>query len=303
MMQGLKVLALFLGYGTVGMGGDYAAEAWAGRPSHDVMARVMPDVQADVEVDVDRDGRWSQSGECRYEARRSVTLDASSARALAVRAGSGDLEVTGVAGTDRVEAVARACASDEEALEELTLTLDREGERLVLEAHYPDRSGWNRRGDQYARLDLVVEFPRGLAVDVDDSSGGMTVRGTGDLRIDDSSGSILVEDVAGSLTIDDSSGEVDVVGVEGDVSVDDGSGEIRISGVGGTVELRDGSGSVEVDDVKRDVVVLNDGSGSISVRGVGGDFRVRSDGSGGIRHSDVAGVVDIPQKKRRGRGN
>lgn len=268
MMQGLKVAALFTGYAAVGAGGDLAARG---------------------------------GDECRYEAERRVGLDAAGVTALLVDAGSGELEVEGTAGSDRVEAVARACASEEDDLASLQLTLERRGSELVLSAHYPDDRGrrWERGG--YARLDLVVRVPRGMALDVEDSSGGMRISGVGALDIDDSSGSIVVEDVDGPVRIDDSSGEVEVRGVRGDVEVEDGSGEIVLVRVEGSVRVDDGSGSIEVEEVGRDVVVVDDGSGSIRVRGVGGDFRVESDGSGSIRFSEVAGTVEIPRDKRKGR--
>ncbi|GMV06317.1 MAG: hypothetical protein AMXMBFR53_25930 [Gemmatimonadota bacterium] len=299
-VQGLRVAALFLGYGAVGMGGDYAVEA-LGRALAEDDVHVRVDRVVDASVEVDRRVRWDDD-DCRYEATRTVALDVGAARALLVRAGSGELEVEGRAGLARVEAVARACASDEEDLASLLLTLGREGSDLVLEAHYPDRSGrrsWE--GNRYARLDLVVQMPLGMDVDVSDSSGGMIVSGTGALDIDDSSGSISVRDAAGPVTIDDSSGEVEVEGVQGDLEISDGSGEIDVSGVEGSVRIRDGSGSVELEDVGRDVVILGDGSGSISVRDVGGDFQVRADGSGSIRYSGVAGTVDVPRDKRRDR--
>jgi len=277
MIHGMKLTALFVGYGLVGMGGEYAVAV--------------------------RD-HISGSGSCDFTVERRVALSASAVRWLRLKAGSGELTVEGREGLERVEAVGVACASDEAYLADLQLTLDRDGDDLVLSAHYPDRSGKNGwRGNDYARIDLTVQVPLDMAVDVEDSSGSMEVRGTGALRIADSSGDIVVERAAGGVTIDDSSGGITLRGVRGDVEIEDGSGDINLSDVTGSVKLRDGSGSVEVEQVTRDVVVERDGSGSISVRDVGGDFTVHADGSGSIRHSGVQGAVDVPAKKgdrRRG---
>jgi len=304
MMRGMKLAALFMGYGLVGYGGDYAVGLLAQEPARhgDVRVDVRVDVpEVDVHVDVDR--VFGHSGSCDFEVERRVAVSASAAQLLRLRAGSGELSVQGRQGLGQVQAVGRACASDESYLEDLQLTLDRSGDDIVLSAHYPDRSDRrNWHGNDYARIDLAVEIPMDMAVDLEDSSGSMEISGTGALSIDDSSGDIRVADAAGSVTIDDSSGGIYVEGVRGDVAIDDGSGEVNVSDVTGSVRLRDGSGSLDVDQVTRDVVVDRDGSGSISVRDVGGDFRVRADGSGGIRYSGVAGAVDIPVKKRSRRG-
>jgi len=302
MMRGLKLTALFLGFGALGVGGGWAMGLFAGEASGDrplvaVELSASSDDPVDVDVDVSTLGR---NGRCAYEAERRVALDASAGEWLRVSAGSGELSVQGREGLSRVQAVARACASDEEALQALTLTLERIDRDVVLSAHYPDRSrGWD---NDYARLDMIVEVPLHMAVDIDDSSGSMEVGGTGETRIDDSSGSILVRQVEGPLWIDDSSGEIDVRGVRGDVEIEDGSGEVDVTDVGGTVHVRDGSGSISVFEVERDVVIDSDGSGSISVRDVRGDFRVGRDGSGGIRYSGISGQVDIPRDKRDRRG-
>ena len=300
MMREVKVTALFIGYGLVGFGGDYAVGLLAQEPMRHRDSRV--DVRVDVpELDVDVD--FGDSGSCDFQVERRVALSASAAQLLRLSAGSGELSVEGREGLDRVQAVGRACASDQAYLDDLQISLDRDGDGIVLSAHYPERSGRsNWRGNDYARIDLAVEVPLNMAVDLEDSSGSMEIRGTGALTIDDSSGEIRVVDAAGPVTIDDSSGGISVHGVRGDVEIDDGSGEVILSDITGSVRLRDGSGSLDVEQVTRNVVVDRDGSGSISVRDVGGDFQVRADGSGGIRYSGVAGAVDVPVKKRSRRG-
>lgn len=295
-MRVLKLVGLFLGYALAGFGGDYAVSLLAQEhtPANGVRVHVN-DVKVERAVRVRTRVRASES--CRYEAERSVRIDASASQQLFLEAGSGDLKVVGVAGLGEVRAVGRACASDEASLQDLQLTLEKRGDAVALTAHYPD-IGWH--GDGYARIDLTVEIPRGMSVDLDDSSGDLQVSGSGDLRIDDSSGGILVEDATGSVSIDDSSGEIDVSGVQGDLRIEDGSGSIDVRNVQGSVRLDDGSGGISVVGVGRDVMVDGDGSGSIEVRDVKGDFTVRHDGSGSIRYSGIQGTVDIPREKMEG---
>ena len=235
---------------------------------------------------------------CRFEAERSLTASASLGSLLHVIAGSGSLEVVGVAGLDEVRASAQACASHEEFLEKLQLTSRLEGSNLYVETEYPDWSEWPGGGERYARLDLRVEVPEGMAADVKDSSGEMALSNLGDVVVDDSSGEIEAYGIRGNIRIDDSSGEITLRDVTGDVEIDDGSGEIDLSTVGGSVVIDDGSGEISVGDVEGSVRVVRDGSGSIEVDGVGGDFVVERDGSGGIEYRNVTGRVDVPRKRR-----
>jgi len=235
---------------------------------------------------------------CRHEAERELTVSVASGDLLRVLAGSGFLDVVGVAGLNEVRATARACASHEEFLADLLLTSERDGSALVIETHYPDwsdRGGW---GERYARLDLRLEVPEGMAADVKDSSGEITIANLGDLVIDDSSGEIEVHSILGSLRIEDSSGEISLWDVTGDVEIDDGSGEIDVAGIGGMLTISDGSGEINAEDVEGTVKVLRDGSGSIEVDGVGGDFIVERDGSGDIEFRNVTGRVDVPRRRR-----
>ncbi len=300
MLRVMKVTALFAGYGLVGFGGDYAAAMLSERPH----ARDPVHVNVDVDVDVpdfDLQIEPIGSGDCAFQVERQVSVAASASDLLRLSAGSGELRVEGRPGLDRVQAVGRACASEEAYLDGLQVTLERRGGGVELATHYPDRSLRGRwGGNDYARIDLTVEVPLDMAVDLEDSSGGMEISGTGALRIDDSSGEIDVHGVHGAVRIDDSSGGIEVRDVSGDVEVDDGSGGIDLTDIGGSVRLRDGSGSISASAVQGNVVVEDDGSGSISVRDVRGGFQVRSDGSGGIRYSGVDGTVDIPRDKRHG---
>ena len=323
-MSGIRVLSLFLGYSLIGFGGDYAVGLLAQdidavqeyQYDYDVavevdvadvvveveVADVMVEVEVDVDVDFDPvqvDVQVRRGGSCSYELDRTFTIPVSGVTRLVINAGSGELSVEGRPGLGQIEVVGRVCASREAGVEELTLSVETVGSEVILSAHYPNRNNW--RGNNTAKIDLTVLMPLGMDVDIDDSSGSMEVLGSGNLRVEDSSGSIQISGVNGSVYVDDSSGGIEIEHVSGDVDVRDGSGEIDIRDVQGTVRLSDGSGGIDVAEVEQDVIVEGDGSGSIRVRGVGGDFVVLRDGSGGISHSDVRGTVDIPEDKRRRR--
>lgn len=237
-------------------------------------------------------GCLAYGDECRYEDHRSGSIDVEGAREVDIEAGSGRLRIEGTDGLDQVRAEGRVCTSREALLDDVDLTLERRGERIVVRAVYP-----TSLGSSYARLDLTVQVPSDLALDVQDSSGSIVVRDVGALTLKDSSGSIQVEGAGGPVSIDDSSGSVTLTGVRGDVLIEDGSGSITVKNVEGSVVVEeDSSGSIQVHRVTGDVLVRRDSSGSISVSDVGGDFKVARDSSGGIHHERVAGVVDVPTR-------
>jgi hypothetical protein len=232
--------------------------------------------------------------DCRYQETREATFDASGAERVRIQAGAGTLEVTGVPGSE-VRAEGLACGSSREILDEVRLEISRAGSTVHVEARMPEQTGsWF---DARARLDLSIELPEDLAVELEDSSGTLEVTDVRSLVLDDGSGSTRIARVAGELSIEDGSGSIEVDEVGGDVRLKDGSGSIELREIGGDVDIiEDGSGSIAATSVVGSVRVRRDGSGSITVRDVGGDFTVEDDGSGSIDHDGVQGRVRIPEK-------
>ncbi len=205
--------------------------------------------------------------QCDLTAPRSADLAVGDATQVTVRARAGSLRIEGRPGLTSVQASGTACAGTADDLDRIELTATRSGSAILIEAHTADTVG---------QLDLLLEVPDTLPLEIDDTSGGVTIA-----------------DVA-AVDLSDNSGGIDIAGVAGDVRVRDGSGGIDISGVGGSVIIEDdGSGSIDITAVGRDVIVEDDGSGSIDVADVGGDFIVRDGGSGSVRHNGVAGRVDV----------
>jgi hypothetical protein len=235
------------------------------------------------------------AAECRYDAPREAQLDAQGLRVVRIEAKAGELRIHG-SGGDQVRIRGTACASSRDRLEEVALRAERDGDTARIEVEIPE-GDWSLFGES-SRLDLEIDVPESVALDVEDSSGSVEVSGVVSLSLQDSSGSIDVTDVAGDVSVRDSSGEIEIESVGGDVRISDGSGSIEVRDVVGSVTIdEDGSGSIDISDVERDVRIGRDGSGSIDVERVGGDFTVEHDGSGGIRHREIAGRVDIPRRR------
>ncbi len=228
--------------------------------------------------------------ECDFTEILEESVDAAGAATIRIDAAAGSLQVVGASGASEARVRGEVCASSQSLLDDVTLTVERNGDRVDIAVDIPDRH-WGR---SYARLNLDIEIPDDIKVEIDDGSGSIEVQAVASTQIDDGSGSIEVRDVRGDLRIDDGSGSIHVDGVTGEVHVRDGSGEIDVRRAGSVIVDEDGSGSIEVAEVDGDVMVRDDGSGSITVSDIGGDFTVRDDGSGGIRHSAIGGRVSVP---------
>jgi hypothetical protein len=212
--------------------------------------------------------------ECNHRAPREATVPAGGARSIRVVARAGDLRIQGREGATAVGVKGTACASTEARLQAIRLIAERRGDVVHIEVDTPE--DWMSGA---AGMDLTIEVPASIPLDVEDGSGSAEVRGVAALEIDDGSGDLLIENVAGAVTITDGSGDVDIRQAGSVLVKDDGSGSLHARGVRG------------------DVIVRDDGSGSIDVSDVGGDFTVDKDGSGGIAHDGVRGQVRIPHRR------
>lgn len=209
-----------------------------------------------------------------HTAPRSAVEDARGVSAVRVHARAGSLRIEGRPGLSQVRVSGTARASERKYLEGIRLVTGRHGDVVTVEVEIPEVKV--RFGNVNQALDLVIEVPEGVALDVRDSSGAAHVRRVAALRLEDGSGEVVVEDV------------------RGDVRVEDGSGAISIARVGGQVRVRDGSGEIDVRDVRGSVAV-DDGSGALAVSDVGGNLTVERAGSGGVRVARVAGAVRLPR--------
>ena len=153
-----------------------------------------------------------------YEEVQELDVDAAGASSFFIDAGAGSMVVKGGSSSDSIKVTATIqvdTGNDEKAqkiiAEDLTLSLDREGDRVVLKSFF-DNGGW---GDSNGSVRLEVEMPAGIS-----------------LRVDDGSGSMIIEDI------------------EADVEIDDGSGSLKVYNVG-SLEIEDGSGSIDIRAVTR----------------------------------------------------
>jgi DUF4097 and DUF4098 domain-containing protein YvlB len=255
---------------------------------------------------------------CKFRADRAGGVDASGVEKVVMRTGAGDMKVIGRGNAVRIEARGVACAAKQSLLDASQINVRREGNIVYVETALPQNDeNWSFTDNEYAYIDIGIALPSSIPVEAIDSSGDATFEdlkaltlqdSSGDLNLNriagladvsDSSGDLNIDD-AGSVRVRDSSGDVDIEEVHGEVEVDlDSSGDIEIAKVDGGVRIRqDSSGSIRVEDVKGSVAVDSDSSGDIYAGRVKGDFTVSEDSSGTIEHEAVGGTVTVPTNKR-----
>ena len=237
---------------------------------------------------------WAWGG-CTFEQELDQVLDVSSSSSLTVKALAGGLEITGRDDVDSARISGSMCASKEQWLAEMSVELVA-GDAAAITVQIPDVAGKAFWGNDYAYVDLVLEVPSDLPVQVFDSSGDMQLDNLMDANVRDSSGHIKLLNMRGDLQLKDSSGDIEIERLDGDLEIiSDSSGDVEASGITGSVVVRaDSSGDLDFADVDGDVLVERDSSGDITVNEVGGSFSVKRDGSGEIRAIAVKGQVAVP---------
>ncbi|NZA25949.1 DUF2807 domain-containing protein [Luteimonas sp. SJ-92] len=257
----------------------------------------------------------AQDRRCRESAPQELQLDLSGVKTVMFDIGHNKLRLEALSGADG-RLSGRACASSAARLDELRLTQEREGDRLLVRAGR-EGGGVFSFGNAYAYLDLSGQVPDDVLVQLKVGSGDAWLTGAAAMSADVGSGDVEAKRIRGLVTakvgsgdivLDDigalkvlsiGSGDIKARSVRGDVEVGSiGSGDFELRGAGGDVEIGSiGSGDAELDDVAGSVAVGSIGSGDLEIANVRGDLTVRSKGSGSVDHSGVAGAVDVPRRR------
>ena len=231
---------------------------------------------------------------------RNVQVPGEGIDTVRFKVAAGFLDIEGSAtGTINIDAEfdVRTRRSVAEVLRQLEFRHEVRGRTLIVETRTD--LDWGR--NENARINLTVQLPASLNLEIADGSGWLRVADVdGHMDIKDGSGDITLARIGGDLVLNDGSGQIDIRGAAGSVQIRDGSGGITAEDVGRGLEIRDGSGEIEIQGVGGDVT-LRDSSGGIRVVDVEGNFEVLSDSTGGIRYDNVRGQVDVPQRRRRNR--
>jgi hypothetical protein len=215
---------------------------------------------------------------------------------VVVTSGAGWLRIQGHPGFDRIQARGVAHASSEAFLAATTLGVSQRGDTVFVAAVTPADTG-SAAGPP--GLDLTIDVPGDVALDVTDASGETIIHDVGPLRLATSgTGGVEIDGVRGALDAVDGPGDFQAANVHGDVRIRDGSGAIYLSNIAGSVDIPvDGAGEIQVADVTGSVHVGAKSSGEVSARNIGGDLLVDATGSGSVEYHDVQGRVALPRHR------
>src|SRR5262245_15274199 len=111
----------------------------------------------------------AHADECKFTADRTGAIDVAGAKRVEIRAGAGDLKVTGKHGANQVSAVGRACASSQTLIDQIQIKITRAGDVIHVDVQMPDDEAME--GHAFAMLDLNVDLPDNLPLLAFDSSG------------------------------------------------------------------------------------------------------------------------------------
>ena len=214
-----------------------------------------------------------------FETKKNLSLSADGIEKLEIDCGSGFCYVTGDDSLRSIEVEAeiivegrREREAEEYIEENVKLELRKQGSKAVLTSQFDDRIRIINFRTRV--INLTVKMPRNMAVYIDDGSGEMRIEHiAGRVQVDDGSGELIIRDIQGDVFIDDGSGTIEITDVVGSLTIDDGSGTIQVNNVEENVEVSDGSGSIYIDGVGGDVIIKDDGSGSLHIQNVKGQVK------------------------------
>ncbi len=243
------------------------------------------------------------AGSLELKETQKLNLSADGIEKIDIKAGAGFLKYKGVKGLSEI----RVVADLEVDPDSYRLELNKKGSKAVLIANANTQSfGFVSNSP---KIDLTIEVPASLSVEIDDGSGFIEIEGvsgeiniedgsgsleatnvSGDLKIDDGSGNVILKDIQGNIKLNDGSGSIEILNVSQSVDIDDGSGGIDIKSVGGKLDIVDGSGSMILRNIAGHVTI-DDGSGSIDVKELDDGLTILNAGSGGVSIKNVKGSV------------
>lgn len=250
---------------------------------------------------------------CAHSAPRKLALDLAGVKAVVFEVASHDLKITAGSGA-AANLQGRACASDPKLLEQLTLTQQKSGDKLVVSLDRARSNVTLFNMNRYAYLEIVGTLPDSIPVQVKVGSGDAEVTGAALVSVDVGSGDAQIRRTRGLVAAKVGSGDLDIEGAgslnligvnSGDAEASDVRGEVTVGSIGsGDFELRGakgpvrigsiGSGEASLHDIEGNVEVESIGSGQVEARGVRGDLAVKSVGSGSVEHSSIGGQLRLP---------
>lgn len=138
---------------------------------------------------------------------------------------------------------------------------------------------------------LVFVVPQNTNIDVDNSSGSISVENIGQavVKLEASSGSIRGRNIASNVSAEASSGSISLGEIKGDVNSVTSSGSQKHNNISGSLKAKASSGSLKVEGIGGEAA-LSTSSGSQSITSIGSNLYTKAS-SGSIKIDGVTGNV------------
>ncbi len=190
----------------------------------------------------------SESGGSRQRATATEewTLPREEASGLALRTQGGNI---------RSDAEARAF------LEEMRVERRREGDRWVVEAHWPQP---RPRGIDGAYINFEIQVPQGMRLEAESRGGNLEVSGVGQPHLHTGGGNIRVMASSGPFELDTGGGNIELHQAQHAVRAHTGGGNIQVEGDAGPVDAHTGSGNIAIRRAESPVKAVT-GAGNVAV--------------------------------------
>jgi DUF4097 and DUF4098 domain-containing protein YvlB len=156
----------------------------------------------------------------------------------------------------------------------------------------PLRTGW---------VDYEIEVPAGARLELNSSSGDVSVAGHGgSIQVNSSSGDVVIDEASGPIVVRTSSGDIRLTGTTGEVTVATSSGDVRATGLARLREASTSSGRLTLEGIFTDAASIRASSGDVTLR-FAPESAVRIEAtttSGDIRAAGLA-LTGQQQERRR----
>jgi DUF4097 and DUF4098 domain-containing protein YvlB len=214
----------------------------------------------------------------------------------------GSIEVTAWDKSQVAVTIERRAGSQAEA-NELKVTAEQVGNKVVVEAVKPDHDGVHMGWNHGRSVSFVVHVPKQADLTASSGDGSIQASGlAGTVELKSGDGSIKAADLTGDVGIHTGDGSVEAQNVSGGLSIATGDGSVSVSGAPRTLKAHTGDGSVHVEvattTTPSEDWEITTGDGSVNVALPAG-FNAQLDahtGDGGVSADDFGLKVSGDEK-------
>lgn len=189
------------------------------------------------------------------------------------------------------ESKSKLAKASQEVLKDFELAFEHEGSDVRIDGAFKrGREHWRKKLNRL-KIHFLVTVPRQYNIDLDTSSGGISVADLdGNVRAKTSGGNLRLGDIAGTVWGRTSGGNIELTSCGGQAELKTSGGSIEVVNVAGDVQARTSGGNLRFGAVQGSIWGKTSG-GSIKVAKCSGGADVQTSG-GNIILQNVGGSVN-----------